>query len=695
MKHSAQILPLAGILVGAAADASDRTQANPLGKVLELMDELTAKVKADGEAEAKAYKEYFEWCDEVNTNTKFAIETATKQKEKLEATIGEASSDIQVASSKIEELASDISSATAELEKATAIRKKEHEEFVAAETELAEGVDTLGRAIGILEKEMAKNPAMLAQVQASTSLAGMLQSLGAVVDAAAFSTNDRQKLLALVQSQHAAEDEDNEFGAPAAANYKSQSGGIVDVLNGMKDKAEGELSELRKVERTNKGNFDLLKGSLEAQLAQDNKDLDETKTGKAASEETKATAEGDLDHTTKDLKNEEAALATAQGSCMQVAADHGATVAARAEELKVIAKARQILEETASGAVDQTYSLLQMNTHADLVRSEVAVLVKKLARQHHSAALSQLASRVAAVVKYGTAGGGDPFAKIRGLIQNMIEKLEKEAGEEAEEKAFCDEEMAKTTSKKEELDGIVAKLTSKIDKDSANSARLKDEVKEAQSGLAALAKEQSEMDKIRREENADYTKAKADLTLGLSGVRKALEVLRDYYGSSSALLQQPAMPKKHEKSGGAASSIIGILEVCESDFASNLAKEETAESSAADAYEKTTQENKITASTLEQDVKYKTAEFKGLDKTVAELSSDRETTHTELSGVNDYYGQLKDRCVAKPESYEERKRRREAEIAGLKEALNVLETEVALVQRKHRGNRKQAFLSTM
>jgi hypothetical protein len=60
--------------------------------------------------------------------------------------------------------------------------------------------------------------------------------------------------------------------------------------------------------------------------------------------------------------------------------------------------------------------------------------------------------------------------------------------------------------------------------------------------------------------------------------------------------------------------------------------------------------------------------------------------------VNEYYGKLKDRCVAKPESYEERKRRREAEIAGLKEALSVLETEVALVQRKHR-NRKQAFLS--
>jgi len=240
-------------------------------------------------------------------------------------------------------------------------------------------------------------------------------------------------------------------------------------------------------------------------------------------------------------------------------------------------------------------------------------------------------------------------------------------------------------------------LTSNIDQDSARSGELKDEVKAAQARLAELEKEQAEMDEIRREESAAYAKAKADLELGLGGVRKALEVLRDYYGSSSASFmqgEQPAMPKAHEKSGGAASSIIGILEVCESDFASNLAKENTQESDAAAAYEKTTDANKIEKATAEQDVKYKTQEFKGLDKTVSELSSDRDTVHEELDGVNDYYGKLKDRCIAKPESYEERKKRREAEIDGLKNALSVLDSEVALTQRKSRsGRRTAAFLA--
>merc|ERR1719454_1854759 len=193
------------------------------------------------------------------------------------------------------------------------------------------------------------------------------------------------------------------------------------------------------------------------------------------------------------------------------------------------------------------------------------------------------------------------------------------------------------------------------------------------------------MDQIRREENAAYVKAKADLELGLSGVRKALSVLRDYYGSAAAMLQQPAMPEHHEKSGGAAGSIIGILEVCESDFATNLAKEESEEADAVDSYDKTTQENKITTAEKEQGVKYKTQEATALDKAISELSSDRATAQEEHDAVMEYYAKIKDRCIAKPETYEERKQRREAEIAGLKQALNILENETAFVQRKSRG----------
>merc|ERR1719506_3354925 len=115
-----------------------------------------------------------------------------------------------------------------------------------------------------------------------------------------------------------------------------------------------------------------------------------------------------------------------------------------------------------------------------------------------------------------------------------------------------DKIRGKTEAKKSELESDIASLTAKIDKAAAASAQLKEEVKELQAELAALAKEQAEMDKIRAEQNAAYKDAKADLELGLSGVGQALDVLREYYGGA-ALLQagQPPVPEKHVPAGGA------------------------------------------------------------------------------------------------------------------------------------------------
>jgi len=681
--------------------SSTKVDTNPLAKVLDLMDECTAKVKSDMEAEAKAYKEYYEWCDDAAKNVQFEIKTAKASKEKLEAAITKLTSDIEVGTSKIEDLSEAIATNEADLKEATAVREKEAADFAAAEAEMVDAVDTLGRAIGILEREMAKNPAAFAQID-TTNMQKLTQAIGTVIDAAAFSGQDKGKLMALIQSNNADDDEDSDSGAPDPAAYKSHSGGILDVLGDMKDKAEGELSDLRKAETNAKQNFNMLKGSLEGEIAADSKDLDEEKSAKAAAEEEKATSEGDLSQTNKDLANAESNMAETTHGCLTAAADHEANVASANEELTVIAEAKKILQETTSGAVGQSYGFLQvgsqLRTRADLVKSEIITAVKKLAREQHSSALAQLSSRIEAVMQYGNLNGADVFTKIKGLISDMIAKLEKEAEEDAAEKAYCDEEMAKTEAKKQQLEGDIEALTTKIDRAASKSASLKEEVKEAQAELAAIAKEQAEMDKLRQEQNADFKVAKADLELGLGGVQKALEKLREYYGGAAAALvqddssfgsfmQQPAPPPAHKKSTGAGQSIIGILEVCESDFSKNLANEEQAEADAVEEYEKTTQENKITKATKDQDVKYKTQEFKSLDKEITELSSDKDTASTELSAVMEYYAKIKDRCVAKPETYEERKKRREAEIAGLKQALEILENETAFVQRKRRSMR--------
>jgi len=690
---------LTGFAVGRQASGE-----NPLGKVIQLLDSLAAKIEKEGEAEAKAYKEFFEWCDDAAANKKFEIKTATTSKGKLEAAISKSISDGEVATANIEELAGSIATGEADLKSATNIRSKEAADFGTNQAELVDVIDTLSRAIAVLERQMAKNPAAFAQVDTS-NINAIAKSLDAVVNAAGFSIADSKKLAALVQSRSAVDTDDDQLGAPEAAVYKTHSSNIVDVLEDLKEKAEEQLAALRKAETTAKHNFEMLKQSLEDQMAADSKDLAEQKTAKSEAAEAKAAAEGDLAKTESDLADAQASLATASTQCMQTAADHEATVKARAEELKVIAEAKEILASTSTGAVAQTYSLLQLvqhnklasglRTQTDLANAEVVTIVRRLAREQHSAALAQLASQISAVLRYGAKDGEDPFAKVKGLISDLITRLESESQADATEKAYCDEQMAKTEAKKSDLQNTIAKLTSKLDQAAAKSASLKEDVKELQSELAALAKQQAEMDVARQESNAAYVTAKADLELGLDGVRKALVLLRDYYGTSpaAALLQdtQPTPPEKHSKATGSGTSIMGMLQVVESDFAKNLAEEETEEMDAANSYQKMTQENDVTKTLKEQDIKYKTQEFTSLDASIAELSSDRETTNTQLSAVLDYYDKVKERCIAKPQTYEERKARREAEIAGLKDALAILQDETALVQNRKRGM-KHAFL---
>merc|ERR1740127_113578 len=144
------------------------------------------------------------------------------------------------------------------------------------------------------------------------------------------------------------------------------------------------------------------------------------------------------------------------------------------------------------------------------------------------------------------------------------------------------------------------------------------------------------MDKVRADEHAVYLKESGDLKKGLAGIRKALDLLRDYYGSASAaaLVQedsseddsQPTPPAGHQKSGGAGGSIISILEVAEDDMAKELAKVESQEADEQAAYEETTQENKVTKAAKDQDVKYKTKEAAGLNK-VTKAAKDQDVKY--------------------------------------------------------------------
>merc|ERR1711972_914472 len=92
-------------------------------------------------------------------------------------------------------------------------------------------------------------------------------------------------------------------------------------------------------------------------------------------------------------------------------------------------------------------------------------------------------------------------------------------------------------------------------------------------------------------------------------------------------------------------------------------------------------QNEIEKTAKMQSVAYKSKESKSLDADSSELSSDRSTVQAELDATEEPLAKLGEQCIDKAETYASRKARHQAEIAGLREALSILENETALLQR--------------
>merc|ERR1719277_2791759 len=220
----------------------------------------------------------------------------------------------------------------------------------------------------------------------------------------------------------------------------------------------------------------MLKQSLEDEIKFANDDLAKAKACVSESSEAAAAAEGDLAVTTKDLESDEADLQALHSSCMQKAKDYEAEKAQMEEELKALGVAKKAVEEKTAGATSQEYglnqessmSLLQvqrskLRSRRELGSYEVLRFIRDLAKKQGTTVLTQLASRVAAAVQIEAVRGQDPFAKVKGLITDMLLKLEAEANKDASQKAYCDKEMSETNTKKDERSSEIAKLTTKID----------------------------------------------------------------------------------------------------------------------------------------------------------------------------------------------------------------------------------------
>eukprot|EP00933_Yihiella_yeosuensis_P023413 TRINITY_DN18231_c0_g2_i1.p1 TRINITY_DN18231_c0_g2~~TRINITY_DN18231_c0_g2_i1.p1 ORF type:complete len:693 (-),score=245.36 TRINITY_DN18231_c0_g2_i1:129-2207(-) len=685
MKQAAAVLVAASLV--SAADAQ-----NPVGKALELMNDLSIKITKDGEAELSAYRKYEQWCATAEQEQNFEIEDGKNAVEEADAAKSSGESAAGIASGKIEALSASIAKDEGDLADATRIRGQESDDYSASEKELVGTVDTLGRAINILQDQLAKKPALL---QTKFKIGGndktaLVATLNEVVQAAALSSDDAKSLQRLIQSDELS------LGGPEAAAYDMQSHSIVDVLQDLEEKAEKELVELRQKEAAAKHNFDLLAQSLKDQVSVSKGELEEQKAAKATGDRKASAAKGEKDAAQKGLDEATKTLAKVKTSCKDTAESHEESKKSRAAEIDAIAVAVKALKESVGEAASRLYgaaSFMQVSaitTPEALNAVEVETILRQVAEKDHSPAMAQLTRTVSKAARLGS---GD-FNKIAELINGMITRLEDEMKNDSGHKEYCDQELMKTSRKANKLQLSKEKFESRKDVGAAKITSLQNQMTKEKAQLAKLAEQQVEADKIRAEEKADYKTSNKDVELGLEGVRVAVKALRDYYRSrgaafiqthSSQMEGQPATPIFHSKAGGASTSIIGMLEVVESDMSKSLSTARMQEESAIREYQVLTSEIREQKAMKTQDVAYKMKAVAGLQNDLREHESDLSTAQTEIDATAKYLKEIEAACASNGPTYEERKAARELEISNLKEALTVIQSKEkgSLLQKMH------------
>merc|ERR1719321_1376213 len=188
------------------------------------------------------------------------------------------------------------------------------------------------------------------------------------------------------------------------------------------------------------------------------------------------------------------------------------------------------------------------------------------------------------------------------------------------------------------------------------AATLADEITSLDSAVAKATA-------IRSEEKAKNTVTVADAVAASEATARALQVLKEFYGSNEGTVAQ----------GSSSTGVVGMLEVISSDFIRLETETTSAEDKAADEYTRFMRDSSQDKAVKTTDMKHKTNSKTTKEGELEDAKKDLKGTQEELDAALAYFEKLMPSCVEAGESYEERKARREEEIESLTDALKILE----------------------
>jgi len=685
-----------------AGAAAKEAKMAAVKKVTAMLEGLKSQVLEEGEAEAATYNKFSCFCKDTTKEKNDAIKEGVDEKDDLAARIKDLENKRHKLDAKIKEILSDIETAEKDMKDAAAERVTELATYKSNEADLTAALEALTGAIQKLKSS--KSPSLL-QFQ---SMRQTIKTAMMLADALNIGSAATQKTVSMFLQQ-----------APEVQteDYKFHSNDIIDTLEKLlgqfrDEKTSVDAAEVKAVQAHTlfmQIQTDLLK-KLNHELAGAKKDKAKTIASIETNSEQLSTVSATLlddqqylmelakmchekavtwDQRSK-LRQSELAMLTeviiiikssvtekTSAATIRFAQQHTSLRLARAvanseQAMEAVEAEAEEAEGTPIGFMQSARRSLRGKPNED-ARGAVVTLLRQQGSKLKSTLLTALAGKIAA----------DPFAKVKQLIQELIERLLTEAANEANQKGWCDKATKDAEQKRDYTAEEIAALNSEMAELEALIDKLTIELAELNKAMDELTEAQEKAEKERAEEKAENEATVAEAQAGLGAINQAIDIISKFYKSAKkeevdlSLAQGPAddapdagfgIGEAYTGAQSESGGIIGMMEVMKSDFERTISETESAEAQAEeDHLEFMTETGKSLAEkkvAVEEKSAQKDDASEKLEKADDSLGEQTKILETTIQELLD----LKPVCVDTGMSYNERVARRDDEIAALKKA---------------------------
>jgi len=669
--------PVQAVFVSLGSVGAFASTGSPVDKVVSLLEDLQAKIEADGKTEQEMYDKYACWCETTTQRKSTAIEDATDELRRLGQMILAKKGRVATRTDEIKELEHDIEASEKAQAKATNMRQKENKDWAAGTAEIKEAMAALEKAIEVLVADSTKSEKSAAFLQTSaalkrhaiTSVTSAMQGLPASLTAAAAFSPKKVSML----QQYATALGQSNSQAPQSATIQGILGDMyTSFAKDVEDQTDEEGTQNRDYE-----DFIAIKlkeyNEMKEVLAQKKREKNEAEV--MLTEATEA-----YDDTQDQMKADVEFFDTTKKTCEERTEAWQARKSSRDIEIEGIEKALEILTSPDAKAqfsdAFESASFLQVEASSSAPEARAYEMLKKAATSSHSLRLAKLAAKVR-VAKSGH------FDKVMEAIDEVIETLREEEKDDIEKRDKCKEQYQDHEVAVQEIDWKIEKNEAKIDKLETLIDEKTTEREKTIEQIEDVIKEIDEMETTRKDENKEFKLAASDDEAAIKLLKKAKDALSEYYEKNAKFIQKPEFEKSEDqapefkmasksKRKNQSSGIVGLMELLIEDLETDIKNGLKAEEEAQTEFEK----NLKAAKTLKKELRKKKTDLK---EQIADHEEDKDNEESlkkdneqDKQDEDDFKAEIEPDCDWILENFDFRDQKRESEMNGLVQAKEFL-----------------------